>query len=200
MASSPKDTSRSAGVSRRTLIASGGALSAAALIGPRPALAAKPRPEREPVQAGDRMMLRDGPNKGKLLTPDMLETGANCIEAFPFDPASDTERSRNRLNRVLALRLDPADMDEETRRYSADGVLIYSAICTHQGCTIETWDAETQHLKCFCHLSEFAALNQGAVRSGPARRQLPMVPVTLDADGYVVAASGFTAKPGGAKT
>ena len=164
------------------------------------ALAAGGKPDRMPLQAGDRILLRDGPDKGKLLSADMLTPGAQGVEAFPFDPVAEVERSRYRLNRIVVVRLDEGEMSEDTRAMSADGVLVYSAICTHQGCTIANWVPETRHFKCFCHLSEFAALESGEVRGGPARRQLPMVPVTIDADGYVVATDGFTAKPGGAKT
>ncbi|RAI02355.1 2Fe-2S ferredoxin [Acuticoccus sediminis] len=195
-----KDATGCGQPNRRTVIIGGGALSAAAIVSTSPARAATPKPERQSVQPGDLFRLRDGPHKGELLTPDMLPVGETCIEAFPFDPAADVERSRNRLNRVLVVRLDPSEMDAATREKAADGVVVYSAICTHQGCTIETWVAETRHLKCFCHLSEFAALQGGEVRSGPARRQLPMVPVALSNEGHVVATDGFTAKPGGAKT
>ena len=132
-----------------------------------------------------------------MLRPEMLEPGAGPIEAFPVDPASGTLRRANRLNRLIALRLDPAEMDEPTRARSADGILVYSAICTHRACTVNSWMPEQRHLRCHCHLSEFAALSEGSVKGGPARRQLPMVPLGLDDDGFVVAVEGFTRKPGG---
>jgi ubiquinol-cytochrome c reductase iron-sulfur subunit len=97
------------------------------------------------------------------------------------------------------LRLDPESMDEETRTRSTDGVLVYSALFTHRSCTIKSWMAEERVLRCHCHLSEFDALSGGSVLSGPARRQLPMVPVGLDDEGFVIAMDGFTSKPGAAK-
>ena len=129
----------------------------------------------------------------------MLEPGAAPSEAFPLDPATGTLRRANRLNRLLVLRLDPAEMDEPTRSRSADGVLAYSAICTHRACTVNSWMPEQRHLRCHCHLSEFAALSEGSVRGGPARRQLPMVPLGLDGEGFIVAVEGFTRKPGADK-
>ena len=148
------------------------------------------------LQAGDRIQIIQGDFKDQVVRPEMLELDAAPIEAFPFDPVSGTLRRGNRLNRILVLRLSPAEMDEATRARSADGVLVYSAICTHRGCTVNSWMPEQRHLRCHCHLSEFAALSEGSVRGGPARRQLPMVPLGLDDEGFVVAIEGFTRKPG----
>lgn len=156
-------------------------------------------PEKLPPQTGDRIQIIKGTLKDQLLRPELLETGARPFEAFPIDHTADVLRRKNRLNRMLVLKLDPAEMDEETRERSIDGVLVFSALCTHRSCTIKSWKAEERHLRCHCHLSEFAALSGGSVKSGPARRQLPMVPVGLDDEGYVIALDTFTRKPGGAK-
>lgn len=169
-----------------------------ATLAGRDAAAAKP-PNKLPLQAGDRFQIIKGPHKDAYLRPELLTAGAPPFEGFPYDPADGVLRRKNRLNRVLLLRLDPLEMDEETRARSTEGVLVYSAICTHRSCTIKSWKAEERHLRCHCHLSEFAALSEGSVMSGPARRQLPMVPLGLDDDGFVVALDAFTRKPGGAK-
>jgi len=189
-------------LARRRVVAGGVALAAGLAVGlPRPADAAKqPKPERLFTQPGDRLHLIKGALQGQALRPEMLEPGARPVEAFPMDPASGVLRRRNRLNRILALRLDPAEMDEETRGRSTQGVLAFSALCTHRACTIKSWMADRRHLRCHCHLSEFAALSGGSVRNGPAKRQLPMVPLGLDEEGFVVALDGFTRRPGPAKT
>jgi Rieske Fe-S protein len=57
----------------------------------------------------------------------------------------------------------------------------FSAICTHQGCTVKAAGAV---LNCPCHGSEFDALT-GAVKKGPATSPLPAVNVKV-ADGKVV--------------
>ncbi len=156
-------------------------------------------PDRSPLHAGDRFMIIKGPHKDAFLRPELLEAGAPPFEGFPYDPVADVLRRKSRLNRVLLLRLNPAEMDQPTRTRSVEGVLVYSALCTHRNCTIKSWKAEQRHLRCHCHLSEFAALSEGSVMSGPARRQLPMVPLGLDDEGYIIALDGFTRKPGGAK-
>lgn len=156
-------------------------------------------PEKLFVQPRDRFQFIKGPNKGDFVRPDLLELGGRPQETFPIDASAKILRRKNRLNRILALKLDPAEMDEATRARSVDGVLLYSALCTHRNCTIKSWLAEERRLRCHCHLSIFAALSEGSVESGPARRQLPMVPVGLDDDGFVIALDGFTRKPGAAK-
>ncbi len=184
---------------RREVLAAGAGMAIGfSLLTPNEAEAAKP-PEKMPTQKGDRIQIIKGDLKDQSVRPDLLETGARPIEAFPLDPALGVLRRKNRLNRLLVVRLDPAEMDEGTRERSVDGVLVYSALCTHRNCTIKSWKAEERIMRCHCHLSEFAALSEGSVLSGPARRQLPMVPLGLDDEGYVVALDTFTRKPGGAK-
>ena len=161
----------------------------------RTAIAAD-KPDRLPPQAGDRFVVVAGALQDQMVRADLLEIGVAPVECFPIDPASGMPRKGNRLNRVLAVLLDAAEMGEATRERSADGVLIYSAVCTHTGCTVQGWLPEERHLRCPCHLSQFAALDEGEVKGGPAKRPLAMIPVTLSDDGFIEAAAGFTRKPG----
>jgi len=59
-----------------------------------------------------------------------------------------------------------------------DDVVAYSAVCTHDGCTVG-WDAEAQQISCPCHGSRFDPAD-GSVLQGPARTALPAVPVVVD--------------------
>ncbi len=63
-------------------------------------------------------------------------------------------------------------------RTPADEVYAFSAVCTHQGCTVDKVVDGT--IDCPCHGSRFDA-NTGAVVSGPASRALPSIPVVVRA-------------------
>src|ERR671920_73480 len=53
----------------------------------------------------------------------------------------------------------------------------YSAICTHQGCTVAYKDG---NLACPCHGSVFDPANGASVVAGPAQRPLPEIPVKVE--------------------
>ena len=53
----------------------------------------------------------------------------------------------------------------------------YSAICTHQGCTVAY---KNGNLACPCHGSVFDPANGAAVVAGPAPRPLPEIPVKVE--------------------
>ena len=184
---------------RRHVLIAGSAIAATGLLPADEAAAAK-SPDKMKAQPGDRIQLIKGEHKGKLLRPEMVKANERPIEAFPFDPDNEVLRRKYRLNRLLVVRLDPSEMNEATReRTDESGVLVFSAICTHRGCTIKSWLADERELRCQCHLSRFAALDKGRVLNGPAKRQLAMVPIKVDEAGFVVATEGFVGKVGPAK-
>lgn len=187
------------GPTRRDVVSSAVGLTGLALT-PSSLLAAKPKkPEQLPPQIGDRFQITSGALKGEFLRPDLLKVGEAPMIGFPFEPGEQILRKKNRLNRLLLVQLSPDDMDEPTLEAAAGGVLVYSAVCTHRGCTIKSWKAEEQHFRCHCHLSEFAPLSEGSVLNGPAKRPLPMIPVNVDDEGFVIAKAEFTRKPGAQK-
>lgn len=59
-------------------------------------------------------------------------------------------------------------------------VVAFSAICTHQGCTVAP---DGDRLRCPCHGSVFDAATGGNLE-GPATRPLPRIPVDV-VDGQV---------------
>jgi ubiquinol-cytochrome c reductase iron-sulfur subunit len=71
-------------------------------------------------------------------------------------------------------------------------IVAYSKICTHVGCPVALYEETTHHILCPCHQSTFDAANGANVIFGPAARALPQLPLTLNADGFIVAASDFT--------
>ena len=58
------------------------------------------------------------------------------------------------------------------------GVFAYSAICTHQGCTV-SYNASSKRLQCPCHAAEFDPLKSASPVSGPAETPLAKVKVAV---------------------
>ena len=131
----------------------------------------------------------------KPLTPDDVPAGAAQTMAWPLDPVDGTVRSGSRLNRILLVRLDPATLSPETNSRAADGVVAYTAICTHTGCEVIDWHADEQMLTCPCHYSRFDPKDGARVADGPAPRALPALPLKT-VDGKLVVAKPFTTRVG----
>lgn len=95
---------------------------------------------------------------------------------------------------VLLVRLNPDQLKESAERkgWSYDGIVAYSKICTHVGCPVALYEQQTHHLLCPCHQSTFDVTDECKVIFGPASRALPQLPITVDAEGYLVAQSDFT--------
>ena len=64
------------------------------------------------------------------------------------------------------------------------GVFAYSAICTHQGCTVDYFKAGKK-LVCPCHGASFDPFNAGKVVSGEAKSPLAKINVSIKS-GWVV--------------
>jgi Rieske Fe-S protein len=64
------------------------------------------------------------------------------------------------------------------------GVFAYSAICTHQGCTVDYLKAGKK-LVCPCHGGSFDPFNSGKVVAGPPNRPLDKISVSIKS-GWVV--------------
>lgn len=93
---------------------------------------------------------------------------------------------------VLLMRLDPSDIrSQKERDWSYDGIVAYSEICTHVGCPVGLYEQQTHHLLCPCHQSTFDVTQDCKVVFGPAGHPLPQLKITVDTDGYLIAAQPF---------
>jgi rieske iron-sulfur protein len=113
-----------------------------------------------------------------------------------MEPTSQTIRDGSRLNQVLLIRLAPEELAEQTRAVAAEGIVGYSAVCTHTGCNISGWKGDTQHFVCPCHSSTFDPKDRARVTGGPASRPLAALPLRL-VDGTVTVARPFSGRVGG---
>ena len=146
------------------------------------------------TQEGD-LLIKVGDSSIKPLTPDDIPSGGMQTMAWSVDPMDNTVRRGSRLNQVLLLRLDPEKLSLETKSRAADGVVAYTAICTHSGCEVEEWLADEQLLYCSCHSSKFDPKDGAKVMDGPAPRVLPALPLKL-VNRALVVAQPFTARVG----
>jgi rieske iron-sulfur protein len=150
-----------------------GAFSLALLL---PALALRSLTrEVQEVTAGDLLVYATGDQAGLPVDVAAIEP-VMAVQAFP-EGKSDNERNLIELVRLAA--------DLPT------GLVAYSAICTHLGCTVLPRLSEQGYIVCPCHASVFDPAADARVVSGPANRPLPALPIEVSSDGVVRAAGGF---------
>lgn len=159
---------------------------------------AKPKPkspEKTRPQVGDILVHDDIEEGVKPILVSELKLNVQQTMAFPQDSSSHIVRDGSRFNKVMVIRLNPEEMDEDTLSNSVNGVVAYSAICTHQGCDVNSYLDDKKEFFCFCHLSRFDPKKAGAVTNGPATKKLAMLPIEQVGDQLIVRKK-FTRKPG----
>jgi len=146
-------------------------------------------------QPGDQLVFADGARKGEIISLADVPPGGPQINAFALEPKARLVRDGSRLNKILLVHSDPSSLSEETRKRAVEGVAAYSAVCTHQGCEVATWDAQSKLLWCPCHDSKFDPRDNGRVVGGPAPKRIAALPLKL-VDGALTVAGGFTGPVG----
>ena len=157
-------------------------------------------------------LLRDtGPLPGKQLSTTLWKEGVRLVRDPEGGPVKATDMTIGSIVHimpegidevehaiderakaaVLLLRLEPKDLAEESKDGAYNGIIAYSKICTHVGCPVALYEQQTHHLLCPCHQSTFDVTKNCKVIFGPAKRPLPQLAITVDAEGYLVAKSGF---------
>ena len=159
---------------RRWAIRVGTGAFSLALLLPALALRTLTREVRD-VTAGDLLVYATGDQTGLPVDVAAIAPGM-AVQAFP---EGKTENERNLIELVRLAADLPA------------GLVAYSAICTHLGCTVLPSLSEQGYIVCPCHASVFDPAADARVVSGPANRPLPALPVEIASDGVVRAAGGF---------
>jgi quinol---cytochrome c reductase iron-sulfur subunit len=141
-------------------------------------------------KAGMRME-RDQPGGGALKASDL--TVGSVVHVMP-EGIEKTEEPLNERAKaaVLLIRLEDDLIAPESEPGSYNGILAYSKICTHMGCPVALYEQRTHHLLCPCHQSTFDLTQNCKVIFGPAKRPLPQLAITVDAEGYLVAKAPFS--------
>lgn len=141
-----------------------------------PALALKTlTQEEEKVASGDSLVYATGDRSGTPVNANDVQVGG-ALQAFPEGKSDD----ENNLIELVRIGED------------ASGLVAYSAICTHLGCTVLPSLTENGLIACPCHASLFDPAEGAKPVGGPAARALPSLPITIDSDGRVTAAGSFS--------
>jgi rieske iron-sulfur protein len=140
-------------------------------------------------QPGDHLVFLSGPKKDQPARVEDLELGGEQSQTYPADPKG-LVRDGTPLNLVLLVRVGDDGLDEQTRKLAADGVVAYSAICTHQACPVIQWSTEKKAMVCSCHASTYDPRNSAKVIFGPAPLPLAGLPLKSE-NGVLIVAGGF---------
>ena len=164
-----------------------GAVAVVSVVGSLSAFAvggAMPLPQAHGIPlVGDGFVFIDGPKKDDTVTVNDVVVDAPPLTVQAKDPAGavrDSDNSTVLLYRVSADKI-PAEMKKDT----VEGIMAYSAVCTHLGCMLSNWDAATKQFLCPCHDALFDPLQSGANTGGTISRMLPHIPVK-SVDGKLV--------------
>jgi ubiquinol-cytochrome c reductase iron-sulfur subunit len=161
------------GIERRTLLKRTLGLAVAALgaaavfpirsLGPNPGDSL----QRTPWKAGTRMVGEDG----LPLRVDDIPVGGFAT-VFPEGHVGSAD------GQTVLIRVE-------------SGHLAYSKVCTHAGCPVGLYQADTHQLLCPCHQSAFDVLDRARPVFGPATRRLPQLPIMIDDAGFLRARSDY---------
>ena len=130
---------------------------------------------------------------GKEIKVDTLPIGGQ-ITVFPEGHTSSSDADAQAvIVRVEESALHPSPERED---WSPEGLIVYSKLCTHNGCPVGLYQVDTHQLLCPCHQSAFDVLEEARPVFGPATRKLPQLPIEVGEDGVLVAKGDFSAPVG----
>jgi ubiquinol-cytochrome c reductase iron-sulfur subunit len=185
------------GVSRRGVLLGGAAATgtalSAALVLPVASLGPKPGDQigASPWRRGTSVLDEEGVH----LAPTDIALGG-FVTGYP--EGSDRRELGSPIV-LVKLRPDELDLPADRSDWDADGVLAFSKVCTHAGCTINLFryplyepTSPGPALVCPCHYSTFDVTTGGDRIFGPAGRALPQLPLDVDADGRLIAGGEFS--------
>ena len=149
-----------------------------------------------------RLVREDGVS---AIRPEDISVGGQ-ITAFPGIAGGTTNKHAD--SPVLLIRLRQQDADLLRRNLDgyplnkklgdplAGNLVAYSKICTHAGCPASLYEQQTNRLLCPCHQSQFLITDNAKPIFGPATQRLPMLPIEVDGEGFLVAKGDFSVPVG----
>lgn len=152
-------------------------------------------PEKEPLKPGDILVYAQGGSEPKPIRPEELKPGDPFVLAYPMDPKTKVVKSGEAKNTVLVVRYNPEELAPEVAQNGVEGIVAYSAVCTHLGCIVSQWVADKKAALCPCHGGIYDLARGARVIAGPPPRPVPQLPLKVEG-GVLVAAGEFLGEVG----
>jgi ubiquinol-cytochrome c reductase iron-sulfur subunit len=150
-----------------------------------------PRPGNKLAQTRWRNGLRLVTEDGTPVRDDQVPLDG-LVTVFPEGSPGDATAQ------AVLMRIQPGLLAPIKGRehWTPEGLIAYSKICTHAGCPVGLYQAQSHELLCPCHQSNFDVLNGAQPVFGPAASPLPQLPLTIDSDGFIRATGDFSGPVG----
>jgi len=164
-----------------------------------------PRFKGETIYLARATGAHDGPPFIKMRPEDIDAGGMETV--FPWresDGDGTTTESHEKLNvirmgirnPVMLIRIKPTDLGRVVKRQGQESfnfgeLFAFTKVCSHLGCPSSLYEQQSYRILCPCHQSQFDALHFAKPIFGPAARALAQLPITIDANGYLVANGDF---------
>jgi ubiquinol-cytochrome c reductase iron-sulfur subunit len=176
-------------VLRRRILATmlGGAVGSLGLAAIVPLRSLGPSPLPDLRRTGWSRGRRLVDDHGRPVPLDRLAVDS-VLTVFP-EGATAQEREDSQ---VTLLRVAPGvlALPAERQGWTPEDHVAFSRVCTHAGCPVGLYQAETHQLVCPCHQSLFDVTAGAKPVFGPASRPLPQLPLAVR-DGVLVADGDF---------
>jgi len=102
------------------------------------------------------------------------KSAAAAVSATPQNIIEDSSLSIGETFNFTSKSGSPAVLFK-----SRTGVYAYSAVCTHEGCTVQ-YNSASKNLQCGCHGAVFDPESDGNALSGPTNKPLPKIKVAVE--------------------
>ena len=148
-------------------------------MGPNPGRSLQTTPWRK----GLRLVTANG-----TLVRDLDVPLGGLVTVFPEGHAGSAD------GQAVLVRVEPGLLVPRPGRgrWAPKGLVAYSKVCTHAGCPIGLYEAQSHELLCPCHQSTFDVLDGARPVFGPAAVSLPQLPIVIDTGGFLRAGGDFS--------
>ncbi|HYU46302.1 MAG TPA: Rieske (2Fe-2S) protein [Terriglobales bacterium] len=164
-----------------------GAAAVVSVTGSLPAFAAD---QKDVPMVGDVFVFTEGPKKGNVvMVADIPVDEFHVVMAQAATPDGKPREGDNCT--AVLFRVSPDKVPADLKSESAEGIIAYSAVCTHQGCMMNEIHKSSTAVAaygiiCPCHDAIFDPLQSGKNTGGATSRTLPHFPIKSDGGKIVV--------------